>query len=109
MKKLLTLCAAVALGISATAYADALNTVDVTNLVETSTEAWHATGTYSAKVNTADGRNVNMTEHYYSNTDVNPGEKPLYQTVTLDNGKYYITLYATALNAWKGDSWLNQE
>lgn len=110
MKNFKILISAFAVSTAFTVSAAEVPTVDFTANVQTSKEAWHGTGTYNnVKVNTADGRNVAMVEHYYQDVDVPAGEKPLYQTVTVENGKYHITLYATANNAWKGDSWLSSD
>lgn len=100
MKNFKILISAFAVSTAFTVSAAEVPTVDFTANVQTSKEAWHGTGTYNnVKVNTADGRNVAMVEHYYQDVDVPAGEKPLYQTVTVENGKYHITLYATANNA----------
>jgi len=78
-----------------------------TDKVGNTKEAWNGTGEYNVQVTDAANRTAKMIEHYY-NGDVPEREKPLYQTIEgLPAGDYTLTLYATALNAWKsGDSWL---
>ena len=95
------------------AYFNAVEVEEIETLNLTSSVAtdWIGkSGEYNNIITTADGRSVKMIEHYYNN-DVPAGEKPLYQTISnLPNGKYYVTLYATAFNAWKNEAgWLTTE
>ena len=88
MKNFKILISAFAVSTAFTVSAAEVPTVDFTANVQTSKEAWHGTGTYNnVKVNTADGRNVAMVEHYFQDVDVPDLVKPLYLSVTFVNVK----------------------
>ncbi len=90
------LLAGVALAASASMWA--ADTVDVTDLVKTSQDAWNGSGTYGYQVN-VNGQDVRMAERYYETAPAND-TKVLYQDLEVANGTYDVTVYATAFNAW---------
>ena len=83
-----------------TAVKGTLKDGDVTALVDTSKNAWHAGGFcdtwFDPSVTTSDGRSVQMVETY-EGTVARTGEV-MYQTVSgLENGDYVVEVYANAL------------
>lgn len=102
MKKFTLLLSALAFAASAAWAAD---TVDVTNLVQTSKDAWHGSGVYGNVSVNVNGQNVNMVEHYF-NGDIPVDTKVLYQDIEVANGTYEASIYATAFNAWRGDPYI---
>ena len=96
----------VVLGASAQSY------INETSLVGTDKDAWHGSGTYGVMVTPAGGSEVNMVEFYTSNSnELTVDFTPLYQNVeNLTDGKYRLTIYATANHAWGvcGDNGLSE-
>ena len=80
---------------------------DITDVVGMFKDDWiGATGIYGVRVTSADGRTNNIVERY-GFSDV--GDVMHQNIEGLEAGTYEVTVFATSFNAWKGDSWLNNE